>query len=407
MKQKRRLFLARAAMTLLLTLLIPGGLWAAQTPVSLSDDGAGGWFINMPAKGTATDVANAAVLTLTADDISAGKGTFKVYDDGGKSSEYSNNYAGYLIVTMPNGYKPQLSGSVVTEDCCDYLKVYDGTTTSTRLGEDYKGTMNVGPLRASGESLLIYFYTDGSSVRSGLNLTVKPVSQYTLMDIIGLSDNYDYNNGNAIDVSYTVTDYNGDAIDASHYNTVITKGGETVTTVAAKGMYTLTITGIAPYIGTLSANFWVKGALAGTGTVNDPYLIGDDNDWHVFADKVNAGETAACAKLSADITSPIVDMVGTSSNKYLGVFDGNGHTLTVGLTANEDYCAPFRYTDGAVIKRLRLTGNIETTARYAASIVASAGNTFILNCWSSVNINSTYNGWAYRSEEHTSELQSR
>ena len=384
-------------MTLLLVMLCTMGAWAAQTPVSLSDDGEGGWFINMPANGTATSVANAAVLTLTADDISAGKGTFKVYDDGGKSSDYSNDYAGYLIVTMPNGYKPQLSGSVVTEDCCDFLKVYDGTTTSTRLGEDYKGTMNVGPLRASGESLLIYFYTDGSSVRSGLNLTVKPVSQYTLMEIIGLSDNYDYNNGNAIDVSYTVTDYNGDAIDASHYNTVITKGGETVTTVAAKGMYTLTITGIAPYIGTLSANFWVKGALAGTGTVNDPYLIGDDNDWHVFADKVNAGETAACAKLSADITSPIVDMVGTSSNKYLGVFDGNGHTLTVGLTANEDYCAPFRYTDGAVIKRLRLTGNIETTARYAASIVASATNTFILNCWSSVNINSTYNGNAYHS----------
>lgn len=396
MKQKRHLFLARAAMTLLLAMLCSIGVWAAQTPVSLTSDGNGGWYIDMPAKDAATSVENAAVLTLTADDIAAGKGTFKVYDNGGKSGAYSNSYIGYLIVTTPEGYKVQLSGSVATESCCDYLTVYDGTTANTYLGESqYKGSMNVGPLRSSEQSMLLYFRSDGSSTDSGLNLTVRAFSQYTLMDIIGLSDNYDYNNGNAIDVTYAVADYNGDAIDPSHYNAVITKGGATVTTVAAKGMYTLTITGIAPYIGTLTANFWVKGALAGTGTVNDPYLIGDDNDWHVFAEKVNGGETTACAKLSADITTAITDMVGTSSNKYQGIFDGNGHTLTLGLATIEDYCAPFRYTDGAIIKRLRLTGSIETSAKYAASIVASAGNTFILNCWSSVNINSTYNGWAY------------
>ncbi len=383
-------------MTLLLVMLCTMGAWADQTPVSLTSDGNGGWYIDMPAKDAATSVENAAVLTLTADDISAGKGTFKVYDDGGKSGVYSHSYNGYLIVTTPEGYKVQLSGSVATESGYDYLRAYDGTTTDNRLGEEnYTGSMNVGPLRSSNQSMLLYFHSDGSSTDSGLNLMVKAVSPYMLMDITGLSDNYDYNNGNAIDVTYTVTDYNGDAIDPIHYNAVITKGGATVTTVAAKGMYTLTITGIAPYIGTLTANFWVKGTLAGTGTVNDPYLIGDDNDWHVFAEKVNGGETTACAKLSADITTAITDMVGTSSNKYQGIFDGNGHTLTLGLATNEAYCAPFRYTDGAIIKRLRLTGSIETSAKYAASIVASAGNTFILNCWSSVNINSTYNGWAY------------
>ena len=40
MKQKRRLFLARAAMTLLLTLLIPGGLWATGgTPAGSGTSG--------------------------------------------------------------------------------------------------------------------------------------------------------------------------------------------------------------------------------------------------------------------------------------------------------------------------------------------------------------------------------
>lgn len=81
MKQKRHLFLARAAMTLLLAMLCSIGVWAAQTPVSLTSDGNGGWYIDMPAKDAATSVENAAVLTLTADDIAAGKGTFKVYDN--------------------------------------------------------------------------------------------------------------------------------------------------------------------------------------------------------------------------------------------------------------------------------------------------------------------------------------
>ena len=170
MKQKT-IHLARAAMTLLLVMLCTMGAWAAQTPVSLSDDGAGGWFINMPAKGTATSVANAAVLTLTADDISAGKIPFKLYDDGGKDANYSHSYSGYLIITAPEGYVPQLSGSVKTESCCDYMRVCNGTTTDNQLGGEYKGSMTVGPLRSNSQSMLIYFGSDGSVHDTGLDLS--------------------------------------------------------------------------------------------------------------------------------------------------------------------------------------------------------------------------------------------
>ena len=80
------------SLLLLLIALFSFGARAAQTPVTLTSDGNGGWYINMPAIGTATSVDNAAVLTLTADDIAAGKYTFKVYDDGGQYGNYTDNY---------------------------------------------------------------------------------------------------------------------------------------------------------------------------------------------------------------------------------------------------------------------------------------------------------------------------
>ena len=209
--------------------------------------------------------------------------------------------------------------------------------------------------------------------------------------ISGLASPYYAWTGSPISLNITVTDVEGNILTENTDYTITTSPS----IVQEVGDYTFTINGKGTYIGSTSGTFRVRKDLAGNGTSANPYLIVDRYDWENFVEKVNGGETTACAKLSADITTPITEMIGTSDKKYQGVFDGNGHTLTLGLTTNEDYCAPFRYTDGAIIKRLRLTGNIETSAKYAASIVASASNTFILNCWSSVNINSTYNGWAY------------
>lgn len=104
MQRPRHLFLARATMTLLLALFTSIGAWAEQTAVTLSGNATDGWYINMPANGSAKTVDNAAVLTLTTADLAAGKGIFKVYDDGGQSSKYSSNYEGYLIITAPEGY---------------------------------------------------------------------------------------------------------------------------------------------------------------------------------------------------------------------------------------------------------------------------------------------------------------
>ena len=117
----------RAAMLLLTTLLLTmtaQTAWAVDVTLSVDNDIAEGnvghYYVNMPTTGTNT-------LTLTAEDIAAGKDIFKVYDDGGKSDDYSWYCNGYLIMTAPEGYIIMLEGTV-TNSVKDKAKfnVYDG-----------------------------------------------------------------------------------------------------------------------------------------------------------------------------------------------------------------------------------------------------------------------------------------
>ena len=96
-------------------------------------------------------------------------------------------------------------------------------------------------------------------------------------------------------------------------------------------------------------------------------------------------------KLTADIH--VTSMVGKNSdtNAFKGVFDGDGHTMTLSLTSDGSaYCAPFRYVGGSTFKRLRVTGTITSSERYTAGLVAYQNsynsNLNIINCWNSVDI---------------------
>ena len=102
----------RMSFALLLLVLTTMTAWADD--VNLAEDNdiaegtAGHYYVNMPATGTNT-------LTITADDIADGKGTFKVYDNGGKGGQYSTNCTGILVLTAPENYVIQLSGDIYTE----------------------------------------------------------------------------------------------------------------------------------------------------------------------------------------------------------------------------------------------------------------------------------------------------
>ena len=138
--------------------------------------------------------------------------------------------------------------------------------------------------------------------------------------------------------------------------------------------------------------------LTGGGTTDSPYLIASTTDWNNFAYNVSVmGESySGCYfKLTADIT--VSDMVGTDANRFSGIFNGDGHTLTFnkgtsGSRFSEIYCGPFRFINGATIKRLRVAGTIYTSNQHAAVIGNANGTNNIQLCRSSLVINSSKSG---------------
>ena len=125
-------------------------------------------------------------------------------------------------------------------------------------------------------------------------------------------------------------------------------------------------------------------------------------DWLALNQKVEdaKGKYDVNARLYADITTDAV--IGwNSSSPYRGVFDGNGHTLTVNYSGsansayNNRFIAPFRYVGNATIMNLHVAGTISTNERNVAGLIANANDKSTIaieNCRSSVTIKSSYNG---------------
>ena len=134
--------------------------------------------------------------------------------------------------------------------------------------------------------------------------------------------------------------------------------------------------------------------LSGTGTEDDPYLIGSTDDWNNFAAVVSGGNTFSgkFVKLTSDIS--VSTMAGASdANSFQGTFDGDGHTLTLNMSDfTEQYLAPFRYVGSATIKNLKTAGTRSTSGQYAGGLIANIVNgstVSIEGCVSSVTISST------------------
>jgi putative alpha-amylase (1,4-alpha-D-glucanglucanohydrolase) len=135
-----------------------------------------------------------------------------------------------------------------------------------------------------------------------------------------------------------------------------------------------------------------EGTLSGSGTATDPYLIGSDADWETFVSYINdkGGQYRySYYKLTADIK--VTSMAGKNNddNAFKGVFDGNGHTMTLDLTDDgNSFCAPFRFVGKSTFKRLHIAGKITSISYNAASLVGYQryGTLNIYNCWSSVDI---------------------
>ena len=136
-------------------------------------------------------------------------------------------------------------------------------------------------------------------------------------------------------------------------------------------------------------------ALPGSGSLSDPYRISNLSDWMKLAVNVNGGTknySGEYVRLENDLSVSI--MVGKDeTNSFQGTFLGNNKTLTFSYSTWEEYAAPFRFTNNATIKDLKVAGSISTSAKFAAGLASRTfGTTSITNCQVDTYIHSNING---------------
>ena len=149
--------------------------------------------------------------------------------------------------------------------------------------------------------------------------------------------------------------------------------------------------------------------LPGEGSETDPYRIATIGDWNVFGMMVKSQDDfkKKYVKLTADLgtsEAPVTTVAGNTYNSFKGIFDGDGHTITVEYTRDTktndavayNCKAPFVNINGATIKNLRVKGSITSAHQYAAGIVGNATeNSSLINCVSEVEITYTDAGDSY------------
>lgn len=159
---------------------VEGGLWYSGNQATF----------NMPAmyvtvSPTFTDNFNDLSINMPVEDqeivayIPANVTSFKVYDDGGASGEYTKSYgSNRLVMHAPEGFVFRVTGTVSTGSENDYLRIIDGDRSGDILLNGLSGyNKEVGTYYSSGRVMTLMFNTSYSGTAfEGLDLTVELAS---------------------------------------------------------------------------------------------------------------------------------------------------------------------------------------------------------------------------------------
>ena len=141
---------------------------------------------------------------------------------------------------------------------------------------------------------------------------------------------------------------------------------------------------------------------AGTGTVEDPYLISDASQLRWFASQVNDnGKNSICAQLTNDIDLNNVEWTPIGQyarNAYNGTFDGQYHeikNLKITGSASNHY-GLFGVVSTGTVKNLTASGEVSVTSNNSsygiAAIVGQLGGFgTIENCINKATVTGNYN----------------
>ena len=149
--------------------------YSVVDPTAIATDGEEK-YVQMPDKGQ-----NTKTVVIPNDII-----TLKVYDDGGKNGNYSNEYSGTLTLTVAEGCRLRITGSFELEEGYDMLTIYDGTDNTANAlrqlptgyetwvdEDDNNNNWAICPtIESTGRSLTLFMESDDNDNYGGLNLTV-------------------------------------------------------------------------------------------------------------------------------------------------------------------------------------------------------------------------------------------
>ena len=296
--------------------------------MELEKDNNGNYYVDML-------VRNATTLK-----IPKGITSFKVYDDGGKDGDYSDNFSGILTLTAPEGCVLQLTGSINLAKTpgmytyyYDYLYVYDGADIDSDILYSAKETVNdIGKKMSSGRSLTIRFSGISDDVASGLDLTVKVISvenqiTYKNMNSGGtiassspttgemyktVEYTYNFNSGYLVRDIEVIAE-NGDAVKAS--------GGWYTQKTAAFKMPPCNVTVKSTYTNNLTAAGGLYINMPTTGTVNATIPEGVKS-FKVYDDGGKDGNYSSGSRGILTLTAPEGYVLQVTGSIDLGKYAG-------------------------------------------------------------------------------------
>ena len=353
-------------------------------------DQIGYYYVNMPSGADNTK-------TITIPD--GFKSSFKVYDDGGKSGDYTIysdwGFRRVIVIEAPQGYKIQLTGTVRVFERDDLLharlKIYNGTSSDlgTPIGNEQYGNgsysgEDIGMLFSDGETVtLVFSGIDTNSSDPGLDLTVKLINSQDSHNIIintatggsVASDNTSAKLDDIVTLTATPAD------NTYKLNSIIVTDADNNTIPLSNGM--------CWYSGTNTANFSMPGSAV---TVTPVFT----NNWTATEgglsitmptngniDASHIPSTVQSFKVSYNQTL----VTGTSTLKltvpdgYLMQLSGTAHVSLYFQSASNQQKSKFYVYDGednSADKMIDVSTNLEVDNNYSA--VISTGQSMFIYC---------------------------
>ena len=169
------------------------------------------------------------------------------------------------------------------------------------------------------------------------------------------------------------------------------------------GWYGINLTNTVNSRFTIDGIISSSGDFTGEGTEASPYLIQNTTDWTKLFLDVALGEvdyTGKVFRLTQDIDCGGM-CVGTDEHPFNGIFDGDGHTLTLNVgreyNPSDKALSPFYRVSEATFRHLHTAGKVCTSAQYTGGIISqvigsNSKVTRLYDCHSTMTVFSTISG---------------